>query len=235
MGQHKHLRGGGLVDDTAFVCDSVYVAGTATVGARSYVGHGAYINAGVTVGTDCIICDRVRVTANVANGTTVLCDCCGSDGAGGDMILLATVFAFDGFVPNLAGETYAAAPGSADWELVSGTPPQGVIPVNSFTGLATVPVHVQLSIWVHDQDWDNDNLGNMTYQLHLHDGTVLGTGVYPAHSTVTGKLILFDTELLAGIIDANAGLYVTWTPLTASAGGVISQRLTLAVSAVPPP
>ncbi len=82
MGTHRALRGGGTVDDSAFVQPDAYINGTASVGARSYLGHGVYVNAGVTIGTDCIICDRVRVIANVPNGTTITCDCCSSGGGG---------------------------------------------------------------------------------------------------------------------------------------------------------
>ena len=233
MATRKALRGGGLVDTTAFLEDSAYVAGTSTVGARSYLGHGVYVGAGLTVGTDAIICDRVRVTANVPNGTTITCDCCEGGEGGGDMVLLSSVFAFAGMIGG-NGDTYAAAPGTADWQVSTGIPSEGLIPVNPMTGLATVAVRVQLSIWVHDQAWDNDNLGNMTYEVRLHDGSLLGSGVYPAHGTVTGKAVLVDVSLAAGIIDNNAGVYVTWIPLEASGDGQISQRLNLVISATPP-
>lgn len=235
MGTHAARRGGGRIDDTAFVEDSAYIAGTSTVGARSYLGHGVYVGPGLTVGTDVIICDRVRVITDIPNGSTVLCDCCGGGGGGGseDMVLLASVFAFDGMI-GATGDTYAAAPGTADWEVSTGIPSEGMIPVNPMTDLATVPVRVQLTIWVHDQNWDNDNLGNMTYEVRLHDGSLLGSGTYPAHSTVTGKAVLVDVSLSAGIIDNNAGVYVTWIPLEASGDGQISQRLNLVISATPP-
>ncbi len=239
MGQHHHLRGGGLVDDTAFVNDSVYVNKTATVGARSYVGHGAYINAGVIVGTDCIICDRVRVTANVANGTTVLCDCCEGGGGGGsaDMVLASTVLAFDGFV-SAALRSFVAAPGTADWEINVGTPPRGVIPLNSFTGLATVAVRVQLSLWMHDQAWANVSAGNMTYSVFRDDGTLLGSGVFPCDGVTVGKVLLVDVTLAIGTINAGNGVYVTWAiPADESTpgDGNLYQRLNLVVSASPPP
>jgi hypothetical protein len=152
------------------------------------------------------------------------------------MVLLSSVFAFDGLVGDNE-DAYVAAPATADWEIDTGIPPEGIIPVNPMTGLATIPVRVQLSIWIHDQAWVNDNNGNMIYSVHLHDGTLLGSGTYPAHSTVTGKAVLVDVVLLAGIIDNNAGLYVTWQPLRgegSSGDGQISQRLNLVVSATPP-
>lgn len=238
MGTHRHLRGGGLVDDTAFVCDSAYVAGTATVGARSYVGHGAYINAGVVVGTDVIICDRVRVTANVANGTTVLCDCCEGGGGGGsaDMVLVSTVFAFDGFVAAELRD-FVASPGTADWQINTVVPPRGVIPLNSFTGLATVPVRVQLSLWMQSQAWANVTVVNSTYAVYRDDGTLLGSGVYPVDGVTVGKLLLVDVTLPIGTINAGNGVYVTWT-LPSGEGspgeGEVYQRLNLVVSASPP-
>jgi len=154
------------------------------------------------------------------------------------MILLAGVFAWDGFVPASEGNTYSAAPGTADWDLVGvPIPPPGIMPVNPMTDLATLQTRVQLSVWIQSQAWENDNVGNMVYQVHLHDGTVLGSGVYPAHSTVTGKLVLVDTVLAAGIIDNNAGIYVTWHPFADEGGGSgegsISQRLNLTISATP--
>ena len=87
MSTHRALRGGGTVDDTAFCQPDSYINGTASVGARSYLGHGVYVNAGVTIGTDCIICDRVRVIANVPNGTTIACDCCAGGGGGGGTVV----------------------------------------------------------------------------------------------------------------------------------------------------
>lgn len=80
MGTHRALRGGGRVDDTAWVDPTAYINGTASVGARSYVGAGVYVNAGVSIGADCIICDRVRITGNIADGTTIACDCCSGSG-----------------------------------------------------------------------------------------------------------------------------------------------------------
>ena len=99
MGNHHAPRGGGLVDDTAWVDPTAYINGTATVGARSYLGAGVYVDAGVTIGTDVIICDRVRVVADVPNGTTIECDCCSGSGSG------SAVLQFDSI--NLVGSKLA--------------------------------------------------------------------------------------------------------------------------------
>lgn len=236
MGQHRHLRGGGFVDDTAFVNDSVFVEKTATVGARTYIGHGAYVEAGITVGTDCIICDRVRVTANVPDGTTIDCDCCegGSDEGDEEMVLASAVFAYDGFVA--AGPlTLIASPATADWNLAPGSEKNGLIPVNPMTGLATRPVALILSLWMYSQQWDTDAAGMMIYAVHLHDGSVIASGVWNAATAFTGKMVLVNTILAAGIVDNNAGVYVTWTTLGASGEGQVSQRLNLSLSATPAP
>ncbi len=73
MGTHPALRGGGLVDDTAYVDPTAYVTGTATIGARTFIGAGAFVAGGVHVGTDCIVCGGVQVLADVPNGTIVPC------------------------------------------------------------------------------------------------------------------------------------------------------------------
>jgi hypothetical protein len=73
MGTHPALRGGGTVDDTAYVDPTAFIAGSATVGARTFIGAGAFVAGGVHVGSDCIVCGGVQVLANVPNGTTVPC------------------------------------------------------------------------------------------------------------------------------------------------------------------
>lgn len=73
MGTHPALRGGGTVDDTAYVDPTAFISGSATVGARTFIGAGAFVAGGVHVGTDCIVCGGVQVLANVPNGTTVPC------------------------------------------------------------------------------------------------------------------------------------------------------------------
>lgn len=234
---HRAVRGGGLVADTSFVCESAYVAGSATVGERSYVGHGAYISAGVHVGDDVIICDRRRIVADIPNGTDVLCVCCEEPTPpppepGVDPIFQETYFrnAVDPY--NFTGHQVYMAPGSPDWNVGDpGFPAYfiAITPLPSLAALTSQTVRAVLKGNVTVSDWDES--GDIYFRLYLHDGTELASGSIP--TGFVGQTVLFDVELTAGILTINSGLYLTCQQSASASDAAFGMSATLTLYEVP--
>lgn len=82
-------------------------------------------------------------------------------------------------------------------------------PVPEDADLVTTPTRVMLDVWIVINGLSPGGGVTITYEIRLHDGTVLGTGDVPVGAGFTGKFPIIDETLAAGIIGLNSGIRVT--------------------------
>ena len=234
MGTHHAPRGGGLVDDTAWVDPTAYISGSSTVGARSYLGAGVFVEANVTIGTDVIICDRIRVIADVPDNTTVECDCCsGSSGGGSEVLNFDSITTvgdkldeyntsgkLKGTLAYVGNDTFAGQSSVQDYfSLVYGEAltPDGITVVNSPTfgldGAQWKRIGTTNPGWLTETEWYIDILGNDE-----------NTGTDPDHPLATAA------EINRRWTGANFAFSVTvhqTSDLIDAEGGVLTNARTL--------